>query len=197
MITDGKGFFYKACIQNADPRECTFSIEESIPEVKKSFSIHIAISPTKNADRMEWFVEKVVELGVDEITLIECEHTERTFIKTERLQKVAVSAMKQSLKATLPVINGLTNFNALVHSTRAGSTFIAYVDDSNPHHLKHEASPEENYLVLIGPEGDFSTAELALAMERGFKKVSLGASRLRTETAGIAACHILNLVNTK
>lgn len=196
-ITDGKGSFYTARIQNADSQKCTFSIAEKTPEVKKSFSIHIAISPTKNADRMEWFVEKVVELGIDEITLIECEHTERTFIKTERLHKVAVSAMKQSLKATLPVINGLAKFNDLVRNAKARATFIAYVDESNPHHLKHEAPPAADYLLLIGPEGDFSTAELDLAIACGFKKVSLGTSRLRTETAGIAACHILNLVNTK
>ncbi|HEY3405191.1 MAG TPA: 16S rRNA (uracil(1498)-N(3))-methyltransferase [Ohtaekwangia sp.] len=196
-ITDGKGSFYTATITEADPHQCTFRIVDTKKEIRKAYSIHIAISPTKNADRIEWFVEKSVELGVDEITLLNCEHTERTFIKTERLQKVAVSAMKQSLKTTLPLIHGVQKFTDVVRNTKASSKFIGFVDDGNPHHLKDVASPASEYILLIGPEGDFSSVELSLALESGFQKVSLGSSRLRTETAGIAGCHILNLVNTK
>ena len=196
-ITDGKGSFYTAIITEPDPRQCNFRITEIRKENPKSWFIHIAISPTKNADRIEWFVEKAVELGVDEITLLDCEHTERTYIKTERLEKVAISAMKQSLKARLPVIHSLQKFNDLVDNNKTASKLIAFVDESNPHHLKDVATPSSNYLLLIGPEGDFSASELASAVQQGFKKVSLGSSRLRTETAGMAGCHILNLVNTK
>jgi len=196
-ITDGNGSFYTAIITEADPHQCNFRVDQIRMKSPRPYFIHIAISPTKNADRIEWFVEKAVELGVEEITLLDCEHTERTFIKTERLQKVAISAMKQSLKVRLPLINGLRKYNDVIRGTNADSKFIAYVDESNPHHLKDAAVPSSNYLLLIGPEGDFSTVELSLALESGFQKVSLGSSRLRTETAGIAGCHILNLVNTR
>lgn len=194
-ITDGKGFFYDAVITKADDRECQFHIENKIAQPPRDFFIHIAISPTKNADRIEWFVEKTVELGIDKVSLIECDNTERTYLKKERLEKVAVSAMKQSLKATTPVIEGLLSFQDIVTSHEA-SKFIAYVDQQNPDHLKNIALRQKSYLVLIGPEGDFSPEELTLALNNGFQKVSLGHSRLRTETAGIAACHILNLTNS-
>lgn len=194
-ITDGKGMFYNAVIVNNDPRKSTFEIHDQQPEFRKTFSIHVAISPTKNADRIEWFVEKVVEFGVDKITLIECKNTERSYLKTERLEKVAVSAMKQSLKATLPVIQALISVDDFVNNAAEKSKFIAYVDHANPLRLQDIAIPGEHYIVLIGPEGDFTQDELALALRSGFKKVSLGKSRLRTETAGIAACHILNLIN--
>jgi 16S rRNA (uracil1498-N3)-methyltransferase len=183
-ITDGKGFFYDAVITKADDRQCTFRIQEKSAQPVRDYSIHIAISPTKNADRIEWFVEKAVELGVDIVSIINCENTERTYLKKERLEKVAVSAMKQSLKATLPRIEGLLEFDAIVKS-----------DAQNPDHLKNIALPGKDYLVLIGPEGDFSPEELNAAIANGFQKVSLGQSRLRTETAGLAACHILNLAN--
>lgn len=194
-ITDGKGFFYDATISRADERSCAFVVQEKIAAPLRPYSIHIAISPTKNADRIEWFVEKAVEFGVDQISLVECDHTERTFIKPERLMKVAISAMKQSLKASLPVIGSLVSFRNLLPDVTAVQRFIAYVDHSNPDHLKALASPGEKYCVLIGPEGDFSPEELSFALQHGFKKVSLGSSRLRTETAGLAACHILNLLN--
>jgi 16S rRNA (uracil1498-N3)-methyltransferase len=195
-ITDGKGFFYDALITNPDSRQCSFKILHQIEEAANNFSIHIAISPTKNADRIEWFVEKSIELGVDQITLMACSNTERNHLKTERLQKVAISAMKQSLKARLPVINSLTSFETLLSSSAERSKFIAYVDQANPDHLKNVAPRDSEYLVLIGPEGDFSKEELDQAIHSGFHKVSLGNSRLRTETAGIAACHILNLINS-
>ncbi len=194
-ITDGKGFFYDAIITQADDRKCVFRITETKPAPARDNFIHIAISPTKNADRIEWFVEKAVELGVDKITLMECENTERTFIKIERLEKVAVSAMKQSLKATLPVIEGLVSFTEVIRQSQETRKYIAYVDQQNPDHLKDLAPRSDRYLVLIGSEGDFSPDELAHAQQHTFHKVSLGKSRLRTETAGVAACHILNLVN--
>jgi 16S rRNA (uracil1498-N3)-methyltransferase len=197
FITDGKGCLYNARIINADPRKCEFEIIGKQEEKTKAFSIHIAIAPTKNPDRMEWFVEKSVEFGIDHITLMECENSERSFLKIDRLRKVAISAMKQSFKTTLPVIDGMMPFKNVVAAVDpADQKFVAFVDPGNPLHLKGAAKKNGNYLVLIGPEGDFSEAELDLAIQREFQKVSLGSSRLRTETAGIAACHILNLINS-
>jgi 16S rRNA (uracil1498-N3)-methyltransferase len=190
-VTDGKGFFYDGIITKANAQRCEFEIQEKREERKKKFRIHLAIAPTKNPDRLEWLIEKATELGVDEITLIDCDHSERSFIKTERLLKVAISAMKQSQKATLPVINPLSSFASIL-GTVADQKFIAYVDHSNPKHLIREATKEKNYLICIGPEGDFSKEELEKALDQGFIKVSLGESRLRTETAGMAACCLLN-----
>ncbi len=194
-ITDGKGFFYNAFITKADAQQCCFEIKETIPEPVKNFSIHIAISPTKNPERIEWFVEKAVELGVDEISFVHCKTTERPFIKIERLEKVAISAMKQSLKATLPKVNDILKLDALIKQSKEESKFIAHVDFTNLSYLQKVGKSSSTYLVLIGPEGDFSEGELMLATQQGFQKVSLGNSRLRTETAGVAACHILNLIN--
>lgn len=194
-VTDGKGFFYDAIVTKADPGQCLFEIRAKSPARKKNYFIHIAISPTKNADRIEWFVEKATELGVDQISFIDCKNTERGFIKTERLVKVAISAMKQSEKAVLPDIgNHLLQFTEVVENCPQEQKCIAFVDHSNPGHLK-DITPRSTYCVLIGPEGDFSPEELKTALDYGFKKISLGESRLRTETAGIAACHILNLIN--
>ena len=194
-ITDGQGQFYDAQISGDDARACAFQITTQQTVPARPYRIHIAISPTKNADRLEWFVEKAVEFGIDTITLLECHHTERTYHKTERLQKVAVSAMKQSMQAWLPQIQGLTPFGQVV-TAPADQKLIAYVDASNPLHLKHAATPGKSYLVLIGPEGDFTPDELNTALSMNFHKVSLGATRLRTETAGLAACHTLHLINT-
>ena len=196
LITDGKGFLYEAVITVANPAECKFEIQERKSEEVKSFGIHIAISPTRHPDRLEWFVEKAVELGVDRITIMNCEHTEQSHYKLERLEKIAISAMKQSLRLTLPNIEGPIDFKKVIDDTLVVSKFIAHVDASNTHHLKNIAPPDSIYLVLIGPEGDFSPLELQLAAAKKIVKVSLGSNRLRTETAGLAACHILNLVNT-
>lgn len=195
-LTDGSGFFYEAIITSPDSHRCVFDIQKKIPAGTRSFSIHVAISPTKNTDRIEWFVEKSVELGIDEITLIQCDHSERQHLRIDRLEKIAIGAMKQSLKAMLPKIHPLTNFRNILLAADASEKYIAYVDEENPHLLKNLVQPNNSYLILIGPEGDFSEEELMLAEARAFKKVSLGPSRLRTETAGIAACHILNLANT-
>lgn len=195
-ITDGKGFFYDCVITTADPKKCSFKIVDKRKEKLRDYSIHIAISPTKNPDRIEWFTEKAVEFGIDRITLLQCDNSEKSFLKTERLRKMAVSAMKQSLKASLPQITEPTSFQKFVTSESADEKFIAFVDESNPNHLKNLAQKNKSAIVLIGPEGDFSKEELATALENAYKKVSLGNSRLRTETAGVAACHILNLINS-
>jgi 16S rRNA (uracil1498-N3)-methyltransferase len=197
FVTDGKGIFYECIITKADAAQCAFDIRHQQETAKKNFFIHVAISPTKNADRIEWFVEKATELGIDQISFIECKNTERSFIKTERMLKVAVSAMKQSMKAVLPVIgNELLQFTEVVENCQQSVKCIGFVDATNPVHLKDVAPPRSSYCILIGPEGDFSSDELKTATDRGFKKVTLGQSRLRTETAGIAGCHILNLINS-
>lgn len=194
-ITDGQGHFFEGTITRAHDRQCTFEIGSTQAEPLPPFSIHIAISPTRNPDRIEWFVEKAVETGVNAITLIRSRNSERTFLKTDRLNKVAVSAMKQSLKAWLPSIHPLASFDDFVRQRVENQKYIAFVDPSNPAHLMDAAVSGGPYVVLIGPEGDFSRDELQLALDNGFIKVSLGRSRLRTETAGLVACHTLNLVN--
>lgn len=195
-VTDGAGYFYEAVITKADPAGCFFEIRTRSRAPEKNYAIHLAISPTKNADRIEWFVEKATELGVDRITLIDCKNTERSFIKTDRLKKVAVSAMKQSVKAVLPHIEDhLFQFTEVVETCQEHEKCIAFVDPGNPLHLKDAVPQRSTYCILIGPEGDFSAEELKTATDYGFKKVSLGPSRLRTETAGVVACHVLNLIN--
>lgn len=193
-ITDGKGFFYVAKIIKADAKKCAFEIVEQRAIAKRNFQIHLAIAPTKNIDRIEWFVEKAVEIGIDQISFLLCKNSERKVINKERIEKIAVSAMKQSQQAWLPQINDTVPFKE-ISSMNAEQKFIAYVDASNPTHLQSVAKPEKNYLVLIGPEGDFSKDELDIALQNGFEKISLGANRLRTETAALVSCQILNLRN--
>jgi 16S rRNA (uracil1498-N3)-methyltransferase len=194
-LTNGKGSLCKIRITNADPHKCLFEIVEREESKRKSFAIHIAIAPTKNADRIEWFVEKSVEIGINKISFMLCKTSERKSINMERVEKIAISAMKQSGQYWLPELIGMCPLKEIV-ATPASQKFIAYVDSSNPNHLKSIAKPNQDYLILIGPEGDFSKDELLMAEQAGFSKVSLGANRLRTETAGVAACHILNLINS-
>ncbi|MBI1768199.1 MAG: 16S rRNA (uracil(1498)-N(3))-methyltransferase [Bacteroidetes bacterium] len=195
-LTDGQGFFYDAKIVRADPKKCEFEVTEKRQDTKKDFHIHIAIAPTKNADRIEWFIEKATEIGIDQISFMLCKNSERKVINHERVEKVAVSAMKQSQQAWLPRLSQMTHFDEIV-SAQADQRCIAYVDAKNTKHLQSYASSGKKYLVLIGPEGDFSKEELSQAMNNGFEKVSLGPNRLRTETAGLVACQILNLINLK
>lgn len=198
IVVDGKGKFYHARITDANPRQCTFSVEERQTEEIKNFHIHIAIAPTKNADRLEWFVEKAVEMGIDEISLLICGYAERKKLKTDRLERKAVSAMKQSLKATLPVIHQPVLFSEFIQQARPEQQkFVAFVSDAPTPHLFHAASPISQYIVLIGPEGDFTPEEIRLSRQQGYQSISLGQSRLRTETAGIVACQTLHLLHEK
>ena len=192
-LTDGQGHFYKAQITMADARKCGFQIVEKTSVPHNPVYRHIAIAPTKNIDRLEWFVEKAVEFGIDRISLVLCHHSERKVVKNDRLERKAISAMKQSLKAWLPQIDTLQPIEQFLKSAEADQKFMAYVDKDNPNHLKELKADTGHQLVLIGPEGDFSAAEVEMALELGYQKVSLGKSRLRTETAGIAAVHLLNL----
>ncbi len=194
-IIDGKGTFYVCEIKEANSKSCHLAIKEKTSEEKRTFKIHLAIAPTKNLDRIEWLVEKAVEIGVDELSFVICQNSERQHLKFERIEKKAISAMKQSLKASLPKINPTIKLSDFLKVDYKGEKFIGYVDSTNPLHLKEAARKSEHYHILIGPEGDFSNVELLEAEKAGFKKISLGKSRLRTETAGLAACHILNLIN--
>lgn len=194
-VTDGKGFLYTCKITDARLDRCTFVIESTEREKPKNYRIHVAIAPTKNPDRTEWFVEKAIEIGIDEITFVECDNSERTSIKLERIEKLAISAIKQSLAFSICKINTIRPLQDFIKASTTDHKFIAYVDQANPDELFKVATRGQQYTVLIGPEGDFSTVELTTALDHGFKKVALGPSRLRTETAGVVACHILNLIN--
>lgn len=195
-LTDGKGSFYTVRISDIQGKRCY--VEVLREERQPAFSpvrLHIAVAPTKNMDRIEWFMEKSTEIGIDRVTCLLCRHSERKEIKTERLHKIAVSAMKQSQKAQLPEIVGMTAFKAFVAQPWEGAKFIAHCEEEDKRLLKQAYRPGENALVLIGPEGDFSPEEIALALQHGFVPVSLGESRLRTETAALVACHTIQLAN--
>lgn len=196
MLTDGKGNFYRAEISNANHKRCLLNIIETIPqEPLWSGHLHLAMAPTKNMDRTEWFAEKATEIGFDELTFLNCRFSERKVIKTERISKILVSAIKQSLKARLPKLNKMTDFNKFITQPFKGQKFIAHCYEGEKPLLKDTIRKGEDALVLIGPEGDFSEDEVKKAIENGFTPISLGNSRLRTETAALVACHILNLQN--
>lgn len=193
-LTDGKGSFYDAVISGVSGKRCMVHIENR--EVQPPLwngRIHIAVAPTKLMDRNEWFVEKAVEIGVDEISFIKTEHSERDVIKMERIEKIAVSAMKQSQKATLPILNGMTSIRSFIERGFDGDKYIAHCEPGSKVLLQDAVVPGHNSLVLIGPEGDFSPEEIDMALKAGFKPISLGPSRLRTETAALVAVHIMNL----
>lgn len=194
-VVDGVGGLFECEITKAHEKKCEIRILSIKREFdKRNLYLHIAIAPTKNADRIEYFIEKCVEIGVDEITLIQTKHSERKNQKTERLEKIAISAMKQSLKAYLPKINELVDFEKFVSSVKIESKFVAHLTDvSKP--LKEVVTDKKEVLLMIGPEGDFSKEEIMLAQNSGFQVVTLGKSRLRTETAGVVACTIVNIFN--
>ncbi|WP_106827932.1 16S rRNA (uracil(1498)-N(3))-methyltransferase [Parabacteroides pacaensis] len=196
LLTDGKGRFYKAIISRAHPKHCEVSIRESWEQLPLwNFRIHVAVAPTKNMDRMEWFVEKATEIGVNEITCLNCRFSERREIKPARLEKILISAVKQSQKATIPVLNGMTDFKQFVRQPFAGRKFIAHCNEGEKPLLKELYNKGENALILIGPEGDFSPEEVDEAQKQGYEAISLGNSRLRTETAALVACHTLHVLN--
>ena len=200
-VTDGCGTLYVCRIVDADDRACTVAAMEQSSPVRGAGGLHLGVAPTKNPARMEWLVEKAVEVGVDEITLLQCDHSERTFLKTDRLQRVAVSAMKQSLHTVLPRINAavrLADWLRAVQLPAGCQRLIAHCEAGQPRTpLAHALESGSDAVVLIGPEGDFSDEEIALALASGFKPVSLGPSRLRTETAAVYAAVAFNLANDK
>tara|TARA_Y100000590_G_C15596676_1_gene968330 strand:- start:525 stop:1241 length:717 start_codon:yes stop_codon:yes gene_type:complete len=198
-IVDGKGTLYTGLIKNDNPKNCKVKISNSVKEYdKKDFYIHIAISPIKNNNRIEWFIEKVVEIGIDEISFINCERTLRHTLKMDRIMKTAISAMKQTLKATLPKINNITNFEEFIESNKDSNKFICHLEEghkSQLFHFENKLNDTKDSCILIGPEGDFSIDEINKVKNFNFNSISLGNSRLRTETAGIVACHLLNIIH--
>jgi 16S rRNA (uracil1498-N3)-methyltransferase len=198
---DGKGGFYELEIINPHQKHCEIKvISKKNGFNKRNHYLHIAIAPTKNIERLEWFLEKATEIGIDEITPVICRFSERKNIKEERLEKVIVSAVKQSLKAHLPKLNKLCSFNEFVVSQQiadqaCSEKYIAHCHDDDKTLLKNAYSKGNSAVVLIGPEGDFSKEEVETALINNFKPISLGNSRLRTETAGLVACHTINLLN--
>ncbi len=197
FITNGKGYLFTSRIISANDKKCSVEIldfEEK--EKRRSYYLHIAIAPTKNNERLEWFLEKATEIGIDEITPILCDNSERKIIKDERLQKVILSSVKQSLKYRVPRLNPLTKFDDLVKHNSEGKKLIAYCEYTQPNNIKELIEPKENVLILIGPEGDFSHKEIETALQHKFIPLSLGESRLRTETAGIVVCNSVSLINS-
>ncbi|HOK60298.1 MAG TPA: 16S rRNA (uracil(1498)-N(3))-methyltransferase [Tenuifilum sp.] len=196
-LTDGCGNLHTARIADENPKRCLVQIVSTQHEYgKRPFNLHIAIAPTKNIERFEWFLEKATEIGVDTITPLLCERSERKDIKVERLQKIVISAMKQSVKAYLPIINSiqpLRNFVKYTH--QADLKAIAHCNSWDLTPFQQVIHRGRSVLVLIGPEGDFTPTEVNLALNSGFTGVSLSTSRLRTETAGVVACHTANLIN--
>ncbi|MBO5619362.1 MAG: 16S rRNA (uracil(1498)-N(3))-methyltransferase [Paludibacteraceae bacterium] len=207
VVTDGTGHLYHCTITNPHRKHCEVCIDRiETPAPLHTGHIHIAVAPTKNIDRLEWAIEKCTEMGVDELTPVLCEHSERKTVNNDRLQKIIVAAAKQSLKTTFPLLNPMTRLTEL-HAE--GDKFIAhcmtdeegdglqtpYRSSDSKHALQNEIVKGNTTTVLIGPEGDFSPAELEWALANGFVPVSLGAARLRTETAAVAACHTAVLLN--
>ena len=194
-LTNGLGRFVFAEISDANPKNCSFVVTEVKEDYgKRDFRIHIAVAPTKNMNRMEWFLEKAVEMGVDKISFFIGEHSERTIIKRERLEKIMVSALKQSLKAYMPELNENADFRELVNSNET-KKFIAYCKPDGRTSIKESYNKGEDVLILIGPEGDFSEKEVELALNNGFQAITLGESRLRTETAALFALQSIHFVN--
>jgi 16S rRNA (uracil1498-N3)-methyltransferase len=200
QLIDGKGCLFQAEVADDHPKRCTVHVTDIQKDYgKRNFHLHIAMAPTKNMERTEWFLEKAVEIGLDEFTPLQCEHSERVVVKTERLHKIVVSAMKQSLKAYEPILHETTPLKKFIQSmsTFGGQKFIAHCEreGTEPPLLKNKSLKDQNSLILIGPEGDFSPAEIKFATEQGFMEISLGKSRLRTETAALVVCMVVNLIN--
>lgn len=193
-FTDGNGKYYEGIILQDNPRQCIVKVRGKGEQLyKHKYNLHIAIAPTKNIDRFEWFVEKAVEIGVDSITPLLCHYSERKKIRSDRLGKIIISAMKQSIKAHLPILNSFCSYEDFVNAEYSNTVkFIAHLVESERKELIHTIPGPPNYIILIGPEGDFHKDEIRMAIGNDFQAVSLGHSRLRTETAGIAACQIIS-----
>lgn len=198
IFVDGQGGYYEGVIDEIGKKNCSVRIVKKTSNYQQAkVNIHIAIAPTKNIGRFEWFLEKATEIGVNKITPLYCQRSERNKIRLDRLEKILLSAMKQSLKAYLPLLEPITNFQSFLDhpSLKAESCFIAHCAEGVKSHLKDNYHPGSDVTILIGPEGDFSEKEIEMARAKAIKEISLGPSRLRTETAGIVACHIINLLN--
>ena len=195
FVTNGLGFLFKTEIIIAMDTKCSVKIVSSEKSEPLKYHLHLAVAPTKMNDRYEWFLEKATEMGISEITPVICDHSERKYVKTDRFDKIIQSAMKQSLQYYLPKSNEPISFKEIIKIKNDGLNLIAHCEESNKKSLKDVVKAKENITILIGPEGDFSDKEINLALENNYIPVSLGNTRLRTETAAIAACHSVAFVN--
>ena len=195
QITDGTGNIYTSIISEINKHDCIATIESTeIQKISRPL-FHLAIAPTKNIDRIEWLLEKCVELGLYKISLVACRHSERKDVKTDRLKRIAISAIKQSGKSLLPIINEMQPFNNFLKTELEEQRLICAMEAGPQNHLKNILNPGKNAVILIGPEGDFHKSEIQAAKENGFELSSLGTERLRTETAAMAACVYFNFNN--
>lgn len=195
-VVDGRGHFFTGELAEGGKKSALVRlVSEKKDWKKRPLHLHLAVAPTKNLDRFEWFLEKAVEIGLEEITPIRCRRSERETIRLDRLEKVMVAAMKQSLRASLPKMSELTDFQSFVKKTETAQKFIAHCQTDGLPLLKTSLKPGLDCLILIGPEGDFSIDEIEFAVKYGFQEISLGDARLRTETAAIVACHTVSLIN--
>lgn len=199
-ITDGRGGLHEAVITATSKRSCSVAVKTSVQvEPLLKAGVHLAIAPTKNIDRMEWLAEKATEIGISELSFVNCRFSERTSIKGERIERIIVSAMKQSHKAEKPQMNEMVNFSEFVRNHTEGDRYICHCYDQEDLGekplLRDVLTSGNDAIVMVGPEGDFSVEEVKAAIEAGFRPVSLGKSRLRTETAGLVAVHLMNLCN--
>lgn len=204
-LMDGRGSFYQAEITVASNHRCSYRIVNALPQSRAwQGHLHLAVAPTKLNERIEWFAEKATEVGFDELSFLDCRFSERRTIKTERIEKIVVSAMKQSHKAWKPVVNDMQSFKSFVTAERKGRKFICHCYDEAD--INAELKGQKPFLldvlkvgedatVLVGPEGDFSVEEVRLAEQSGYVPVSLGRSRLRTETAALVAVHLMQICN--
>ena len=195
FVTNGLGFLFKTEITLASDSKCTVKIISFEKAAPSKFRLHLAVAPTKMNDRYEWFLEKATEIGIQEITPIICDHSERKVINNERFDKILLTAMKQSNELYLPKLNPAITFKEFLKLKNEDVKLIAHCEETDKKTLKSVLKPNENITMLIGPEGDFSEKEIALALENNFTAVSLGNTRLRTETAAIVACHSVVFVN--
>ena len=202
MLMDGEGTFYRAQVTLTSQKHCLYEIVESLPQERQwQGCVHLAIAPTKLMDRIEWMTEKAVEVGIDELSFLDCQFSERRSLKLPRIEKIVVSAVKQSRKAYMPQLNDLESFKTFVKRHSTGRRYIAHCYDEvervNLFDELRKGGTDEDALVLIGPEGDFSIDEVKMAVEAGFVSVDLGKSRLRTETAGLSAVMMMQLAKQK
>ncbi|WP_445734616.1 16S rRNA (uracil(1498)-N(3))-methyltransferase [Mariniflexile sp.] len=194
-ITNGKGWLFTAEITLANINNCLANIVSKELQPKRHYNLHVAVAPTKMNDRFEWFLEKATEIGVDAITPIICDHSERKTIKPDRFEKILQSAMKQSLNCYVPKLNEAIAFKDFINQDFKGDLFMAHCEETDRKSLKQQLKPKQDITILIGPEGDFSTKEIDMAIKNKFIPVTLGSNRLRTETAAIVACHSVAFIN--
>lgn len=195
FVTNGRGTIFKTEITFASEQKCTVAIVSFEKQFPSPYYLHMAVAPTKMNDRYEWFLEKATEIGIHEITPIICDHSERKVVKTERFDKIILSAMKQSNQAYLPILNEPISFKEFIGNGNEGQKLIAHCEENDKKTLKSIIKPKEKLTILIGPEGDFSIKEIEMALKNNYIAVSLGQTRLRTETAAVVACHSVAFIN--